>query len=195
MDGHERFVKLLENSFENKNGNRIRHLVRIVANSYSENPEKLKEYFENQDKLVVGIATSAYHFLTGDIEPIRTLEYGGLGSIINESDEGLKFNQNQLWFAKLSGNSLWNSENSGDSLKYSENNDDSLDWSKNSENSLEYSKNEGNSLTCSENSGNSLRHSKTVELLLKNLKIVEILLRNLKIVSLLWDTLKIVKIL
>ena len=181
MDNSEdRFAYLLQIAVDKRNGNRIRHLVRIVAHAYSQNPKKLKNYFNNENQLVAGIATSAYHFLTGKITPIQKKEFGGLGAIINQSKENLKFNKKQLWFAKISGNSLrysensedslWNSENSGFSLLGSENSGFSL-WnsensgfslfsSKNSDYSLWYSENSGDSLRDSDNSGFSLRKSK-----------------------------------
>jgi len=116
-----KLVGLIKNVFDAKNGNGVRKLVKIVSNAYDENPEKLRKYFNSDNLLVVGIATSAYHFLTGDIRPIQTREYGGLGAIINDSEEGLKFNRNQLSFAKLSGFALQNSTNSGKALFSSEN--------------------------------------------------------------------------
>ena len=119
MDSHERFVNLLHKSFDANRGKRIRHLVRIVANAYSEDPEELKEYFENPNELVVGIATSAYHFLTGDIRPIQEKEYGGLGAIVNGSEKYLTFKKNQLWFSKLTNGALNHSILSELSLNFS----------------------------------------------------------------------------
>ena len=156
MNSEERFAGLLQTAFDKRNGNRIRHLVRIVAHAYSQNPEELENYFNNENQLVAGIATSAYHFLTDKITPIQTKAFGGLGAIINQSDKNLKFNKKQLWFAKISGDSLNCSENSEDSLWYSKNSEDSLGYSKNSEDSLWYSKNDGDALRYSKNSSFSL---------------------------------------
>lgn len=164
MDNSEdRFSSLLQTAFDKRNGNRIRHLVRIIANAYSQNPEELKNYFDNENQLVEGIATSAYNFLTNEITPIQEKEFGGLGAIINQSKENLKFNKKQLWFARIGGDSLWGSYNSEDSLWFSENSDESLKYSKNSGKSLMGSNNCGASLRFSENSEKSLRYSKNQE--------------------------------
>ena len=159
----ERFADLLQTAFDKKNGNRIRHLVRIVAHAYSQNPEELENYFNNENQLVAGIATSAYHFLTDKITPIQTKAFGGLGAIINQSGDGLKFNQKQLWFAKISGDALRYSENGGNSLWYSENSDSSLWDSENSNSSLWDSENSGDSLLGSKNSDDSLLGSKNYD--------------------------------
>ena len=52
QDNSERFAKLLQTAFDDRNGNRIRHLVRIVANAYSDKPKKLKRYFRGKDEFV-----------------------------------------------------------------------------------------------------------------------------------------------
>ena len=154
-----RFVELVETAYNKNKGNRIRHLVRILADSYQENPERLKSYFNNKNFLITGIATSAYHFLTGDIKPIQSRKFGGLGAIINDSEKGLTFNRNQLYFSKNSGDALWDSENSGDALKYSKNSGDALKYSKNSDSALRDSKNSGDALKYSENSDSALKDS------------------------------------
>jgi len=158
-NAEKRFASLLKTAFDKKNGNRIRHLVRIVADSYSQNLEELQKYFDSENPLVAGIATSAYNFLTDEISPIQKKEFGGLGAIINQSKRNLEFNRRQLWFAKISGSSLIFSKNSDDSLKYSENGGHSLWNSENSGNSLLYSKNGGHSLWNSKNCGDSLFES------------------------------------
>ena len=87
----KKLEKLVHKCYKKTNGNRIRHIVRVVAKAYKENPEELIEYFDSDkhDELVVGIATSAYHFLTEDIRPIQTKEHGGLGAIITIGDDSL----------------------------------------------------------------------------------------------------------
>ena len=122
----QKLSKLLEKTVEERNGNRIRHLTRVIAKSYSENPEELKEYFDDSNKDISGIATSAYNFLTKEISPIQAVEFGGLGAILDNTEEDLEFNRCQLWFSKNSGYSLWCSKNSGNSLRYSENSGSAL---------------------------------------------------------------------
>ena len=182
--------KLLEKTVDEKNGNRIRHLTRIISKAYSKNPKHLKKYFNASDDYIAGIATSAYNLLTKEIEPMQEIKFGGLGAILNEMKKGLEFSQSQLWFSKNSefslwysknsgnslkgsensGNSLWNSKNSGNSLVDSKNSRNSLWYSENSGDSLWYSENSGDSLWCSENSGNSLVDSKNSERIKRNLR-------------------------
>ena len=89
----KKLEELVRRCVEKRNGNRIRHIVRVVAKAYEKNPEKLRRYFSSDDALVAGIATSAYYSLTGDIEPILKTRYGGLGATItlSGSDDVLTF--------------------------------------------------------------------------------------------------------
>jgi hypothetical protein len=125
----EKLANLIEKNYEKKKGKQLRRIVRLVADSYKDTPLLLKPYFSHENPKLAGIATSAFYLITGNIEPIQTTEYGGLGAIIDKTGAGLRFWENQLHFAKLSGNSLRNSENSGDALKYSENSGNVLEHS------------------------------------------------------------------
>ena len=162
MKNHsETLEKLLEKVIERKNGNRVRHLTRIISNAYSENSEELKQYFnDNTNQFITGIATSAYHFLTGDIGPILEKDFGGFGAIVDNSEEGLEFNNRQLWHSKISGDSLRHSKNKGNALRYSENSGNALWKSKNRGHSLESSNNKGDALWKSNNKGDALSSSK-----------------------------------
>jgi len=131
---------LLEYAVDKSRGNFVRALMRIIAKAYEKNPETLRRYFNHENQKIAGIATSAYHFLTGDIKPIQTRNFGGLGAIINDSEESLKFGRNQLNFAKLCGDALWYSENNGYALWHSENNGNALWKSENSGDALENSR-------------------------------------------------------
>ena len=155
----EKLKNVLLKVLEKGNGNGVRHLVRIVANAYENNPEKLRRYFNSEDNKIAGIATSAYHFLTGDIKPIQTREYGGLGAIINDSEHNLEFGRCQLHFAQLSGKALWHSKNVGYVLENSTNSGYALKNSNNSSDALWRSKNSGSVLGSSTNSGDALRGS------------------------------------
>lgn len=146
-----------------KNGNRVRHLTRVIASAYEDNPDELKKYFEDSNGFVAGIATSAYHFLTGDIKPIQKIEDGGLGAIISQSENGLKFSKWQLRFAKLTGTALQYSRNRGSALMYSENSGDALKGSRNKGYTLMYSKNSGNALRDSGNKRYALEDSENSE--------------------------------
>lgn len=149
----KKHVNRMYSSFDSpyRTGNRIRHLVRIISKAYEKNPIKLRKYFNHTNKFIAGISTAAYHFLTGDIKPIQTREFGGLGAIINDSEENLVFNKSQLWYAKLSGNALKKAHNSDRVLFYSENSGHSLYYSNNKGRVLELSKNSDYALECSEN--------------------------------------------
>lgn len=109
---NSKLAKLIRKLFFEKSqiqrGNRLRHLTRIIAKEYQDNPEKLRDYFSltNVDVFVQGLATSVYHFLTGDIKPIQEKHHGGLGAIISSSEKNLEFNKCQLWCAKISGDAL-----------------------------------------------------------------------------------------
>jgi len=115
-----RLTGILSKTIGDKNGNGVRHVMKIVSKSYKENPEELREYFNSRNSFIGGIATSAYYFLTGIMEPIQEFEYGGLGAIIDDSEKELEFGRSQLWFARLNKNSLNNSKNSSNSLWYAE---------------------------------------------------------------------------
>ncbi len=172
VERQQRFVNLLEKVYERaikrKDGSRIRHLVRVVANAYKNNPNELKPSsydsyqnfpYEDYNEKIAGIASSAYHFLTGDFKAIQFFEYGGLGAIITKSPDELKFSDNQLQFARISGKALSHSVNSGNALQYAETSESALWMSENLENSLQYSKNSGNAFENTQNSGNSLQFS------------------------------------
>ena len=150
---------LIEKLYNIKNGNRMRQVVRIVAKAYKQNPEQLKEYFNHEHDKLAGIATSAYHLLTGDIMPIQETEYGGLGAIIEKSEKGLEFRKCQLQFAKLSKRALQKSKNKEQALQYSENIEQALQDSMNSEQALQYSINKGETLQNSINKGETLQNS------------------------------------
>ncbi len=169
LEAQKKLENLIEKAYRKTNGNRIRQLVKVVANAYKENPEELRNYFKRENK-VSGIATSAYYLLTKNISPIQDESYGGLGVSISDSEEGLRFSRNQMQFAKISGTalfksvnsdySLWHVETSGFALSGSRNYDCSLWHSKNKENSLVDSKNYDYSLYGSANEGFSLWYSK-----------------------------------
>lgn len=177
----EKLINVISKVAGKENGNRVRHLVRIVANAYDNDPKRLKRYF-NDSELIAGLATSAYHFLTGDIKPIQTREYGGLGAIINDSEHNLEFGRCQLWFSRLSGNALTYSTNKNHALRYSENSDKALFGSTNSDKALSDSINSGYALHESVNSGsvlwdstildNALGYSKNSDSVLSNSKIL-----------------------
>jgi len=135
-----RLIGLINQAVKEKKGDRIRHLTRIIANAYSGKPQELVPFFKDENEYLAGIATSAYNLITNDIAPIQSIEFGGLGAILTNTEEGLTFNQCQLWYSKNSGYALRSS--------------------KNSEYTLWYSKNNGNALGYSENSGDALRGSK-----------------------------------
>ncbi len=141
-----RFRRLVNSLYESKNGNAIRNLVSTVAKAYEKRPEDLidflsskyrpdkieQTFFFNQTAdLVEGIATSAYHALTGDIDPMQNTVYGGLGASISESDKRLLFSNSQLQFAKVSGTALQESCLMESALKYAIVSDDALQksWS------------------------------------------------------------------
>lgn len=42
----KKLEELVRRCVEKRNGNRIRHIVRVVAKAYEKNPEKLREYFD-----------------------------------------------------------------------------------------------------------------------------------------------------
>lgn len=128
----KRIAELAEKIKERANGNRARHLVNNLAESYKSNPEELRKYFSNNTPLISGLATAVYGMLTGDLTPVQSREYGGFGITLNSSRENLSFSRNQLWFAKLSGDALLNSENSGNDLWRSKNSDYALLGSENS---------------------------------------------------------------
>ena len=112
MEEQEKLNHLISKLYMKGNGNRIRHLVRVISNAYKENPKQLKKYFNDQKPQIAGLATSAYHFLTGKIKPIQKKKFGGLGAIINKTKSHLKFKKRQLNFAKLTGDALQFSKNS-----------------------------------------------------------------------------------
>ena len=187
----ELLAKLLVPSIDHRelnvreSGNRIRHLTRVIAASYKNDPEELRKFFEVSDQsvgnlaseeqllinqFVAGIATSAYHFLTGDITSIQTVEYGGLGAIISKSEPNLKFSKEQLNYAKISGTSLKNSRNKAHALWYSENSENALQNSKNKEGALIHSINSGSALKNSRNKGCALQDSQNSENALRGSK-------------------------
>ena len=165
-----RLSSLLYKVVKNKNGNAVRHLTRIIAKAYKSNPEKLRKYFNDSEKLISGIATSAYNFLTGEITPMQSTEYGGLGAILTNTPKNLIFKDNQLWYSKNSGCALLYSKNSGYALRGSENSGSALSVSTNSENALKNSENSGHALWHSENSGCALEGSENSEYVFKMFK-------------------------
>ena len=162
MENHysEKLEELLEKEIKEEKiiGDEIRNLTRIIANDYSENPEKLEKLYNHPNKHLAGMATSAYHFLTGDIDPIGKIDFGGFGAIIDKSEAGLEFNRNQLfWYAEISKRALeglkisglrpfWHSDiigyalrnaiNTGSSFWFSNLRDGALEGSVNSEHAL-----------------------------------------------------------
>jgi hypothetical protein len=175
-------------------GNRIRHLVNIVANAYKDKPEDLKKFFyEDSDffKLVEKyaeyklkdskkniflpgeFARSAYMMLTQDFSPLDDSEFAGLGITLNTSPLGLKLNFGQFCQARLSGDALSFSVNKKYSLQNSINSGNALYNSVNEEGSLFFSINSGNSLHNSKNSENSLQYSKNSGNSLQNSKNIE----------------------
>jgi|TARA_B100001971_G_C18243616_1_gene572650 hypothetical protein len=140
LSREERLTGILSKAIGKKNGNMVRHVMKIVSRTYRENPEELREYFSSHNKLIAGIATSAYNFLTRIIEPIQEIEYGGFGAIINNGENGLEFGRNQLWFARLDADSLWYSRISDCSLWYAEIEGRALRYSEFSDSALKEAK-------------------------------------------------------
>jgi len=157
------FEKILDRSVENQSGTNIRLLNKFLARAYFNNKEGLKELFEHENELMKGIATSAYHLITGDIKPCQTVEFGGLGAIIKKSEEGLKFNQRQLNFAEISERALKKSINSDLALFCTFNSDLALEESINSGRALIQSTNSGTTLHKSINSGSALYSSNNLD--------------------------------
>ncbi|VVB82283.1 Uncharacterised protein [uncultured archaeon] len=135
----EKLKELLNRIYENKNGNRMRQLVKFVADFYKNRAPELKKYFDNEDLLIGGIATSAYYAITEDISQIQSHEFGGLGAIIQQTQSELEFNQDQLRFAKLSGLALKYSRLSDNAGWKTEVYDDALWGARCSDNALMYS--------------------------------------------------------
>lgn len=170
----KKLIRLIERAYDNKKGCSLRRLVKTVAKAYEGNLNALAGYFGHDNDKLAGIATSAYHLLTGNYEPMQQIEYGGLGAIIHAEKRDysttLSFGRNQLHFAGLSGHALYDSENSGNALWFSENSGDALQSSKNSEKSLQCSKNSGQALMYSKNSDEALWHSRNSGLALGSSK-------------------------
>lgn len=156
-------IRILKEAYANKDGNVLRLLNKTIAKYYQENPVKLKRYFKNKNELISGIATSAYHSLTGDITPITKIDKGGLGAIIHESEENLKFGRHQLHFSKISGDALKKSKNKGYSFWNSIFTKNACEESINSEHSIRYSEFHLGAGWKSTNSGNSLWYCKFYE--------------------------------
>lgn len=131
--------KLIED-YKSQRGDLIRQKVRVIAEDYKDRAEKLKDYFDNENPLIGGIATSAYHFITGDITPMQSRQLGGLGAIILESQSDLEFKLDQLYFAQIFGTSLrgaklsdnagWKAEAYESSLGRAECRDNAMTYSK-----------------------------------------------------------------
>ncbi len=131
--------KLVEN-YTLQKGDLIRQMVRVIAEYYKKKPEELKDYFDNKNFLIEGIATSAYHLITGDITPMQSRQLGGLGAIILESPMELEFKLDQLHFAQIFGTSLrgaklldnagWKAEAYESSLGRAECRDNAMTYSK-----------------------------------------------------------------
>ncbi|MBW6442254.1 hypothetical protein K0A97_00525 [Patescibacteria group bacterium] len=117
----KRLESLLEYLVEIRcNGNRIRQLTKIIQNAYEQNPKELERYFNHSNKLISGIASSAYYHLTGDLNPLQELEYGGLGVTLTSTPPKLSFAKKQLWFSKITGAALYRSQIDDHALSYSE---------------------------------------------------------------------------
>ena len=177
----EEKLKRLTNEFYNaRNGNRIRDIVKVVAKTYEKNPVEIMKYFNHEDRKIAGIATSAYHLLTGDLTPMCRREFGGLGAIINDSEFGLTFGRNQLQFSENSGVALTGSKNSEYALCFSENSGYALRDSENSGSALNGSKNSGSALRDSENSEDALCGSENSEDALRGSENTPFVLRDSK---------------
>lgn len=102
MNREDKIINLAKKLHSRQNGNRIRQVVRAAAKAYQSNPEQLKEYFNHDENLLAGIATSAYHRITGDLNPCQEIKYGGLGVIIDNSEEGLSLTprEEERWTSK-----------------------------------------------------------------------------------------------
>lgn len=93
--------------YKSNRGNLIRQRARVIAEEYKNRPlSELRNYFENENLLLAGIATSAYHLITKEIEPIQAAQFGGIGAIILDSPMNLEFKLDQLHFAQIFGKSL-----------------------------------------------------------------------------------------
>jgi len=97
--------RLIE-EYKSQRGDLIRQRVRVIAEEYRNKPKELRNYFDDENLLLAGIATSAYHFITGEIEPIQSTQFGGIGAIILDSSMDLEFELDQLHFAQIFGKSL-----------------------------------------------------------------------------------------
>ena len=87
---------------------KMRKFVNLITKKYKENPEELRSYFNSDTEVLAGLASSAYFELTGNIFPIQSLRYGGLGCTINDCKKGLDFSRDQLNFAYIGKNALEN---------------------------------------------------------------------------------------
>lgn len=164
----KKLIRILKEAYVDQNGNAIRLLNRTIAKAYQENPKKLKRYFKYGNELLAGIATSSYHFISGDIKPITKIKKGGLGAIVRDSEENLRFSREQLHFSRIRGDALKKSRNKGNSLWYSEITENAGEESINSENSMSYSKFKLGALWKSKNSGNALIHCELYDNVLWN---------------------------
>jgi hypothetical protein len=50
LEAQKKLENLIEKAYRKTNGNRIRQLVKVVANAYKENPEELRNYFKRETK-------------------------------------------------------------------------------------------------------------------------------------------------
>lgn len=192
MENHdiEKLDELLGKITGEENGNRVRHLTRIISKAYSENPGKLEDLYNNPNQFIAGIATSAYYLLTGDMTPIIETDFGGFGAIIGNTEEGLKFNCHQLWYSEIGKYGLWNANISGKALRYADTGEDSLmyanisgdaSWhTNNSGDSSRYAKLSGRALWHSRNSGRALGDSDSKEKALAYSKNIDYSLCNLQ---------------
>ena len=82
------------------NGNGARDIVRSLCKEYDGHPEELRPYFDSEHDGVVGVTTSAYTMLTGNMEPVTQYRTGGLGLILSSSSGLFSLSHKQGWGAK-----------------------------------------------------------------------------------------------
>ena len=151
-----KLTRILEQAILGQKGNSVRRIVNIVAKAYNTDKGGLTKYFDHQNQLIAGIATSAHYQLVGNEEVLSEGKYSGLGATLIKSSEDLEFGQNQLNFARLSGNALRRSTNSEGALSRSTNSGSALGNSINSGNALGNSINSEGALWNSTNFGSAL---------------------------------------